>query len=214
MDVEQLVRQYPQLYHMSEAGSWPSIMNHGLLSTTALLDLFEKKGPEREQIESNLRRRSVTIRHHILGDAVIRDQGALCNKPGRRTFLKDCLEGVSVEEWCKFLNGKVFFWVDTVRLIWMLTSPVYSDRPHWVITVDTQSLIALHDDQVSLSHLNSGSIYKGELRGPNTFKSIDDYNERFIAELAVEYSVPNVVDITIAVEEYKGDQKLRDIWPE
>jgi hypothetical protein len=33
---------------MAEAGSWPSIKRHGLLSTTALLDLFEIPAPDRE----------------------------------------------------------------------------------------------------------------------------------------------------------------------
>ena len=36
---------YPPLYHMAAEGSWPSIQRHGLLSTSALLDLYEVCGP-------------------------------------------------------------------------------------------------------------------------------------------------------------------------
>jgi hypothetical protein len=51
-----LARFYPRLFHMSHSGSWPSIQQHGLLSTTALLDLFEVKGKERESLEENAAR--------------------------------------------------------------------------------------------------------------------------------------------------------------
>ena len=40
--------RWPRLYHMAEAGSWPSIKERGLLSTTALLDLFELEGESRD----------------------------------------------------------------------------------------------------------------------------------------------------------------------
>ena len=42
-----LIELYPRLYHMAHAGSWPMIQRHGLLSTTALLDLFEIGGERR-----------------------------------------------------------------------------------------------------------------------------------------------------------------------
>jgi hypothetical protein len=39
-----LIGRSPRLYHMAEADTWDSIREHGLLSTSALLDLFEIKG--------------------------------------------------------------------------------------------------------------------------------------------------------------------------
>ena len=48
-----LVRIYPRLFHMAEDGSLTSIQAHGLLSTTALLDLYEIGGPVRAAIEFN-----------------------------------------------------------------------------------------------------------------------------------------------------------------
>ena len=41
MTPEDMARKYPFLYHMAELSSWPSIQRHGLLSTSALLDLYE-----------------------------------------------------------------------------------------------------------------------------------------------------------------------------
>jgi hypothetical protein len=33
VDVEELIGNYPRLFHMAAAGSWPSIATHGLLPT-------------------------------------------------------------------------------------------------------------------------------------------------------------------------------------
>ncbi len=41
MRTEDLITQFPQHYHMAEAGTWEGIRRYGLLSTTALLDAFE-----------------------------------------------------------------------------------------------------------------------------------------------------------------------------
>jgi len=50
-ELAELLQDCPTLYHMAERGSWPSIREHGLLSTSALLDLYGKQGAEREAIE-------------------------------------------------------------------------------------------------------------------------------------------------------------------
>src|SRR6185436_11524880 len=100
------VSRFPRLYHMAEAGSWPSIERHGLLSTTALLDLFEIKGAEREALELQHRPESVEIRHPRHGVAIIRDQ-----KPLREKSLKQALQdGLAPRDWYRILNEKVFFW--------------------------------------------------------------------------------------------------------
>ena len=43
-----LLEHYPRLWHMAEDGSFKSIRKNGLLSTTALLDLYGISGEERE----------------------------------------------------------------------------------------------------------------------------------------------------------------------
>jgi hypothetical protein len=212
MTKDELIRRFPRLYHMSETGSWPSIQKHGLLSTTALLDLYEISGKTRYMIESNVRRESVRIQHPKFGKAIIRDQRALCDKPSDGIYLKDCLDSISVEQWCEFLNRRTFFWLDKKRLFWMLNSYMYQNRPHWVIIVDTQLLVGHYEATIALCDTNSGSIWNAKKRGISSFKSIKDYMSRYIAELAVEYSVPNISELSIAVEEWKRDTKIRTIW--
>ena len=47
---ERIVELHPVVYHMAEYGTWESIKKHGLLSTSALLDLFQKSGEERRVV--------------------------------------------------------------------------------------------------------------------------------------------------------------------
>jgi hypothetical protein len=90
-----LVEIYPRLWHMAEDGSWDSIRERGLLSTTALLDLYSVNGPTRISLESTQRPQSVSISRVGLPDAVIRDQ-----KPMSDAALKECLlDGIEPAEW-------------------------------------------------------------------------------------------------------------------
>ena len=106
MTPEQLVARHPKLFHMSESGSWQSIQQHGLLSTTALLDLFGVEGQERSRIETKWRGRGVSIQHPDYGIAVIRDQG-----PMPPHTLAPLLDGLTPADWYELINRKSFFWL-------------------------------------------------------------------------------------------------------
>jgi hypothetical protein len=115
---------HPLLYHMAEYGSLDNIKKHGLLSTTALLDLFEIAGNERFAIESSHRPRSVTIGHKEHGSAIIRDQ-----KPMSDGMLSKCLDdNLTPGDWYRIINSMVFFWATKDRLITFLSAPAHKDR--------------------------------------------------------------------------------------
>lgn len=218
MTVDQLVRYYPRVYHMANAGTWESIRQKGLLSTTALLDLFGIKGEDRYRIESCHRKESVEIGHPPHGPVVIRDQA-----PMRESALENCLEGVGPREWYEFLNGKTFFWATETRVRTLLNARRYRDDEHTVMTIDTASLLAQHADRVTLSPFNSGStLYNPPSRGPNTFRPIAEYpfEERrkmrgianAFAELAVDYSVPDLLAHTLVAERRRQDEILEVLF--
>src|SRR5687767_5678188 len=96
---------------MAAAGSWPSIRQRGLLSTTALLDLFEVTGSERGAIESEHRPDTIRITHPRYGEAYVRD-----HKPMRESALRQCLQGMTPREWYRTLNRRVYFWPTEARL--------------------------------------------------------------------------------------------------
>ena len=54
-ELEELIADCPTLYHMAERGSWESIKTRGLLSTSALLDLYAVPEPQRSSIEKQHR---------------------------------------------------------------------------------------------------------------------------------------------------------------
>jgi hypothetical protein len=196
---------------MAEAGSWASVRQYGLLSTSALLDLFEVNGERRRAIESTRRPRSVTIEHPDHGTAVIRDQ-----IPLNPTILERCLVGMTPGEWCETLNRRVFFWVEEERLERLLCARAYRARAHDVLTLDTASLVAAHAPAITLAHLNTGTtLFRAPARGPETFQSISDYPieaRRQVVELAVDYKVADVETHTLVVESWRGGQVLESIW--
>ena len=153
---ELLAKLYPRLYHMAEAGSWDFIQRHGLLSTSALLDLFEVHGAKREEIEAKRRPRSVAIQHPVHGTAWIRDNIPIIEKVLART-----LEGMTAAEWYRTLNGRVFSWVSEDRLDRLRNAPPYRHRQHDILVVDTAALLQRHAAEVELAHLNTGATHPG-----------------------------------------------------
>ena len=218
MTVDELITNYPRLYHMANSGTWGSIKKWGLLSTTATLDLLKKNGPERFQIESCHRPKSVTLKHAEHGNFTIRDQ-----VPMRESALLKCLEDMTPREWYELLNRKAFFWVTEQRVLKLLGAKLYREKEHLVLTIDTRSLLAVHGDRVLLSPINSGStLYNPPKRGRSTFLPISEYpfDERrrsrnvasSLAELTVDYSVPDLFNHTVRAESRKGSKILSVLY--
>lgn len=210
MDVAALIKKYPLVYHMAALGSWPSIQRHGLLSTTALLDLFEVDAGSRTVLESRKRPESVVITHPEHGSATIRDQ-----KPLHDSMLLRCLRGrVSVEDWHRLLNGRVFFWVDEKRLNDLRGARAYREQRQIVVFADTRQLVERYAERIRLAHINTGatrSVY--HYRDFTTFKTIEEYDRPKVVELTVDRSVPDLAEFVVRVEEIGGPDASRVIWP-
>ncbi len=209
MNPERLASRYSVLFHMAEDGSLQSIKKRGLLSTSALLDLFEIEGEERLAIESARRPEIVQLMHPEQGVALVRD-----NKPMQEKSLERCLRGMTPREWYEHLNRRVFFWVDRKRLLKLLGARAYRDRPHLVLEVDTAKLLERHADRVALSPINSGATFamNPAPRGPDTFRRIADHpDDRPVVELAMDYAVPDLASLTISVSRWHGAEKLGEI---
>jgi hypothetical protein len=192
---------------MAEAGSWPAIQRHGLLSTSALLDLFEINGELREQLESARRPESVAIQHPVHGTAWIRD-----NKPINEKVLRRTLKGMTEPEFYRLLNGRVFLWLTEARLAKLRNAPAYRDSPHDVLVVDTELLLSAYGDLVELSPLNSGAVHPAAnyTRGQGTFSRIADYPWALrkqkapaepIVEVTIPYAIPDVAHYVVEVRE-------------
>jgi hypothetical protein len=217
-ELDELLVDCPMLYHMAEHGSWPSIRDRGLLSTSALLDLYEVNGPERTKIEGERRAEGVPLTHSFLPMAVVRDQ-----IPMDDVGLRRCLPAhLEPGDWYRILNGKVFFWLTRERLLRLLGAGAYRDESHDVIEVRSRPLVEAYHDKIWLCPMNSGCTKPfPHPRSESTFRRIEDYEyskrrrkikrgER-VVELAVDYAVPNIREFVARVVEMRGGEELRTI---
>ena len=218
-ELNELLSDCPTLYHMAEHGSWSSIRERGLLSTTALLDLYKIHGRERQRIEAERRPEGVALTHPKLPRAVVRDQ-----IPMDDAGLRRCLPPhLKPSDWYRILNGKVFFWLTRERLLLLLNAGAYRDKRHDVIEVETRPLVEAYYDKIWLCHMNSGCTKPfPHPRSEATFRRISEYpyserrrmkkrGER-VVELAVDYAVPNIRDFVLRVREMQGDRSISNIF--
>ena len=200
-ELEELMTDCPTLFHMAQRGAWPAIREHGLLSTTALLDLYGVEGAARERIEVQHRPSNIEISADGLPLAVIRDQIPMSDA-GLRKALPQHLQP---SNWYAILNSRVFFWLTRNRLHRLLQAGAYRDQEHDVLEIDMRSLIEMHRARISFCPYNSGSTFMNPVaRDERTFMRIEDYpyaawrkkrkrGERAV-ELTVDYSVPDIID--------------------
>jgi hypothetical protein len=218
MTVDELLAAYPRLWHMAMDGSWPSIEKHGLLSTSALLDLYGYTGHQRHAIEAAHRPRSIPIKAPGLPGAIVRDQ-----KPMSDSALEKCLlDGLEPEDWYRTLNQKCFFWLSRTRLRGLLGARAYREDPQVVLTVDTASLLKLNQKEVLLSPYNSGSTIMNPVkRGNDTFLPIADYDfadwkrkrgkAGAVVELVISGGVPDIRDHVLAVHRVHQEEAT-ELW--
>jgi hypothetical protein len=202
VDAEEFAHRYPIAYHMAEDGAWPSIQQHGLLSTAALVDLFDPPAANRHEILQTVRRRTFTISHPEHGSARIRDQLPL-------KFLEHVLTpDTTQQEFLDALNGRVFFWVSRDRLAGLLNARMYRTNRQTVLHVDSAQLLASHAADADLAPYNTGSMHvpTAPRRGKDVFRPFDCYpwdewrrrrpgrNGQHVVELTVRHSVPLIRD--------------------
>ena len=218
-ELRELLEDCPTLYHMAERQSWPAIREHGLLSTTALLDLYGITGTERRAIESQRPPISIPLEKLGLGRAVVRDQFPMDDK-GLARCLQD---GLSPTDWYQLLNGKVFFWLTRKRLLRLLNAGTYREEEHDVLELETSPLLTSYKNQIWFCPMNSGCTKPfPHARGKSTFQRISEYpyavwrtkrssGER-VVELAVDYAVLDIKKFVKRVVRMKGNTELAVIF--
>jgi hypothetical protein len=204
---------------MAHQGSWPAIRDNGLLSTKALLDLYQVHGQARRAIETSRRPALAHISRPGFPAATIRDQ-----KPMSDTALRKCLQdNLKPSDWYKILNGYSYFWLSRGRVRKLLQARAYRDSLQTVMIFDTAGLVARYQKRIRLSAINSGSTIRNALpRGLKTFLSIEEFpfaeraKRRSLAdnvvELVIDHAVPDVATFVLTVCEVRGSEVRREIY--
>src|SRR5262249_39548850 len=217
---ELLWTRFPYLWHMAEPGSWPAIRDHGLLSTSALLDRYGIMGEARDVFEAKRRPECLPLRREGLPDVMIRDQ-----KPMSDDALETCLDdGLTPADWYRILNARTFFWLSQARLRKLLRARAYRNRPQTVLTLNTRSLVEVHAERIELSPINSGAtLYgAGTKRGRRTFLPIAEYDFEGwskkrgtrgepVVELVVRDGVPDIREHVVAVHDWENGANV-EVW--
>ena len=204
MTPTEFTARFPRLFHMAEADAWPSIQRHGLLSTSALLDLYGVHGDARASIERRRRGDFIPVNHPLHGPALIRDQRPMTDE----TLAPVLRDGLAPADWYALLNGRVFFWVEEDRLRKLLHT--YRHRRNVVLVLDTGRVLADHAGRVTLSGINSGySRRYAQPRGRDTFRRLADFpawrvvgadgkrTRQPVAECALDHALPRVEDYLV-----------------
>jgi hypothetical protein len=197
----------PFVYHLAAAENWPSIQQHGLLSTSALLDLIRMEGTSRTAVEQGYRRDRVVLPTGL----VIRDQ-----RPMPPPALERCLVGVTVSQWYELLNRKVFFWFDPERL--NRQRAACRNIPQVVMKIASEHVLHRYAAQTALTPINTGNARRRPAqRGAATFVPYSVWAESGWmseakalgtrprahghppVELTVTHSVPDVMDFVVSI---------------
>lgn len=209
------MREYPIVYHMAEDGAWPSIQARGLLSTAALVDLYNPDPRVRAEILETVRTDSIVLEHPEHGRAVIRDQGPL------RFLSQSLTPGTTPQEYLAALNSRVFFWPTRELLGELLGARRYRDKPQTVLQVDTADLIERHGDVVQLAPYNTGDLYVPGLpaRGADVFINLDNYADgqprsqgEAVVELTVPYAVTDISQLVTRVDRWHGGMPVEVLY--
>lgn len=207
MDTASFAQRYPTLFHMASEDSWPMIRRHGLLSTRAVVELYDPDPSVKAAILGGVRRSSFVLDDPGLGRIVVRDQLPL-------KFLNECLhDGVTPQQFLDALNGRVYFWVSEQRVERLLGARVYRTKRHLILHIDTAALLKAHRRAVELAAYNTGSAHVPGVpkRGPDVFVPFDDYpfdywrrkrgrSGEAVVELTVPGAVPDVVSFVRRAE--------------
>jgi hypothetical protein len=201
----EIIERYPILYHMASHGSWPLIQQHGLLSSSALVDLFEVPEPRKTALLTTQRHTSEPITHPKYGTAILRDQKVLSAKS-----LARCLTGCTSAEWYSILNERVFFWLSHHRLITLMSAREYVRKQHTILHMNTAGIVGRYEKEIELAAMNTGNTLPfPHPRGRSTFRRLEeyDYQKRHklndysaVVELTVLKGVPDVARDVIRVE--------------
>lgn len=186
MDTRDFVRNRPRLFHAALGANLLLIRKHGLLSTSALLDLADHSHQGRRRSLESGRRNEVS--ELLLEDgstAYLRDNKTICDKQLHRLLPT----GTPISAWYEELNRRVFFWVtddDATRFLGH-----YRDYSQVLLIFDSGRLLELLGSRVTVTTFNTGVTFNNVPRGPNSFLRIEDAARASdIRELTVERSVP------------------------
>ncbi|MCR0985652.1 DUF7002 family protein [Roseomonas populi] len=188
--------RFPVLFHVTDPEALPGIAANGLLSTEALVALYDVPPEDRPALLDHNRGRGNFTRLHREGlpGATLRDQW-MPDVP-----LTQTLRGAYANDpiaWRRHINAHVFFWLNKPQAERL--ARVNRARAQTVLAFDTARLLAAHASHAFTTPINTGiaqGLYgrPGSPRDEHTFQPVTAYprpDRRPPKELAIRHGVPD-----------------------
>jgi hypothetical protein len=198
-------------FHLADRENWAAIERDGLHSAAVLI--------ARAGLRGRAARPFTCYRDtgmQLPSGARLRDQ-----RPMPPAALERCLDdGLTPDDWYRLVNDKVFFWLDEDRLSRHVAA--CGARPQLVVTVDLRALVARHGKRAFVTPFNVGNARRRPAaRGERTFVPLAAWlaarwqseaapgasprpRSHRPAELAVAGSVPDLMELVVAVRQGKA----------
>ena len=201
METMEFLRRHPRLFHLAHGEAWPSLREHGLLTTKSLVLRSDLDASDQERLLTQHRPASVTVQVPGLSSVVLRDQGPL-----NMAMLESALTGgMNVAEWLGQLSSMVFLFPDEATL-----STLYEKdkvEPVVVVELDARSLVEEYGALIRLASINTrATVHKAASRGRETFQGIRQFDaKRKVKEVAVLDDIPDLAKHVRKAERWDPD---------
>jgi hypothetical protein len=202
VDVEQLAKRFPNVWHVTFAGGWHGIQSHGLLRTIDVAPLgCEELRPEVTRVEA-------PDGLHI----------TLRNQLRSRIDPTPSLDGVTPSEWWRLVNSRVYFFCRQSHADELVESCLRQNLVQEVIKLRTRSALEFVADNVEVTTVNVGVFprTKGPSRGPNNFVPLGEYpvaDAAKIREITVAARVPLPSSAITSVVRHDLDGSRSRLFP-
>ncbi|MFN8075103.1 MAG: hypothetical protein U0Q15_06735 [Kineosporiaceae bacterium] len=182
-----------RLFHVTRSENLPSILEHGLLTATTLV---EGAGLADEQVKALLdapRREAAPVDHPELGTVWLRDQLRM-TEAGLARVLDDSL---TPRDWCRLLNGMTFFFPTEKAALDLSAASQYRAVSHVLLELDVHPLVEDFGTQVKIATFNTGSTAQGgatKRRSRSSFIPVTRYQGTLaqVREVVVTADIPRL----------------------
>ncbi len=201
------------VYHLVDAGNWPSVQKLGLMSAARLMAASG-------EVKDNTPRHHRPVAQRLASGILIRNQ-----KPMPPAALARCLKsGLVPEDWFELLNSKVFFWLDIERL--NRQRHACKDAPQIALVIDAARLLSNYSTVATVAPINTGNAMRAAVpRNRTTFVPyerwvVDGWNHEVIpgaprrpanhrpVELTIDDAVPDIMEYVVSVVALRADEGL------
>ncbi|MBU8537117.1 DUF7002 family protein [Falsiroseomonas tokyonensis] len=183
------------VWHLAPRAALPMLRRHGLLSTAALVRMFEVPEPDATRLLETNRDQFTPLHHPRHGTVELRRQQMWDSKLGPAL----AGSGTTPAQWRRHINGHVFFWLDPARLDGLAKAD--PKRPQVPLRIDLVRLLQRHETAALLTPINTGAV-----RHPRHRRSLADWHMlgayadprgRRPVELAIPWAVPDLAALVL-----------------